>query len=139
MRFRRDRVDLVGFTHLGNDSSHACRLGNFDDNTTDGRGAGASVPGANTVEQCQDACMKNPACKAIEWKDRALTQPTGGKKCEVWTQAPGYTDWVSDHICMTFTPGEALANTPSVEESGDDSSCFRCRTLVAFFVVGVVL
>merc|ERR1712039_387623 len=139
MRFRRDRIDLQGFTHLGNDSSHACRLGNFDDNTTNGRGAGASVPGASSVEECQDACMRNPACKAIEWKDRPLTQPKGGKKCEVWTEIPGYTDWVSDHICMTFTPGEELANISSVEESEDESGCFRCRTLLACLMVVVVL
>jgi len=148
MRFRRDHMDLQGFTHLGNDSSHACRLGNFDDDTTDGHGAGTAVPGVTTVEECQQACLENLACKAIEWKDRPLTQPNGGKKCEVWTQMPGYTDWVVDHVCMTFSPGTSaeqgknassmvLANASSIEE--DESNAYRDRMLVAWVVTLGVL
>jgi len=137
MRFRRDRTDAQGFTHLGNDSAHACRLGSFDDNTTDGRGAGVSIPDITTNEQCQEACVKSLDCKAIEWKDRPLSQPKGGKKCELWTQTPGYTDWVSDHVCMTFTPGASVAQRE--DESEDMSNSNRSGPLPAFIMVLVVL
>lgn len=144
MRFRRDLIDERGFTHLGNDSPHACRLGDFNDSTTDGRGAGIGVLGVATVQGCQEACMKSTDCKAIEWKDRPHTQLKGGKKCEVWTQMPGYTDWISDHVCMIFNPGvssEELVSTSSAEDTEEMSMShgYQSGPLPAFVEALVML
>mmetsp|Transcript_37978 Transcript_37978/g.98294 ORF Transcript_37978/g.98294 Transcript_37978/m.98294 type:complete len:568 (+) Transcript_37978:117-1820(+) len=106
MRFRRDATDSFGFKSQRNGSAHACRLGDFDDNSTDGQGTAKSIASADTLEDCQEACLRDASCKAIDWEDRPLTQPEGGKKCEVWTQMPGYTDWVGDHLCMTYAASE---------------------------------